>query len=412
MHLILAEVAGGLSVLNGLVIMVLLNLLLVLFLRRLNQSYSIAYILCGILVGPHGLKVLTNADLIRELGELGVILLMFFIGTEIRLPIERRQVGLPLFGMVTQLLLCGVAVAVVGNVLNWTVSVKWLMTFILSLSSSAIIYPYLTQHNEQTTALGQLTTGILLMQDVAAIPMLVTLRLLGQDQLAWPELASIGLGVGLTAVLIREISRRPQLKLPAADLIRNDHDLQVFVGMLLCFGMAWITNWLGLSTALGAFMAGIIINRSGSTRWLERSLLPFRVFFLALFFVAVGLQINLAFLRENGWLIGLLVLIILLVNSLLNMLVFRALGVSWRDSVYAGALLSQLGEFSIVLGLTAYQLGLIDNYLYHITLSVVALSMLLTTVWIEIIRGFLFRTRTASPERGQSTEMHERENSG
>ena len=381
--------------------MTLLNLLLVLFLRRLNQPYSIAYILSGIFLGPHGLSVLIDAELIRQLGELGIILLMFFIGTEIKLPIQRRNVRLPLFGMLTQLLLSGLAVGLLGNALNWSLPVMLLMTFILSLSSSAIIYPYLTQHHEHTTALGQLTTGILLIQDIATIPMLLTLRLLGHDRLAWPELASVLLGIVLTVVFIREISRRQGLTLPAADLIQQDHELQVFVGLLLCFGMAWMTNWLSLSTALGAFMAGIIINRSGATRWLEQSLLPFRVFFLSLFFVAVGLQINLPFLVENWWLVGLLVWLVLGINSVLNMLMFRALSVSWRDSVYAGALLSQLGEFSIVLSITAYQLGLIGDYLYQLTLSVVALSMLLTTIWIGIIRTFLFRTRTsASPSPG------------
>lgn len=390
---------GGPTVLDGLVVLSLVILFLILFLRRLNQPYFVAYILSGIILGPDGLRVLTNPELITQLGELGIILLLFFIGLEIRLPDLTKHIRKPLLGMLLQLLLSAGAAWLIGTYLAWSLPVRLLVTFVLSLSSSAIILPYLTQHGETKTPLGTLTTGVLLLQDMATVPMLLALNLLGRSQFSTID---IGLMVGggvLIVLFLRLAMRHRTITLPFADALAHDHDLQVFLGLLACFGMAWLTQAFHLSAALGAFTAGVLVNRSGATQWLEHSLLPFRVFFLAVFFVAVGLQIDLAFFSSNWSLVGSLVLLVLLINSLLGAIAFRAAGTSWRDSVYAGALLSQLGEFSIVLSLTARQLGLIDEFIHQLTLSVVALTMLVTSLWIGIIRAFLFRTRGSAIQR-------------
>ncbi|MBO0936800.1 cation:proton antiporter [Fibrella sp. HMF5335] len=386
------------SVLSGLVILSLVILIWVLLLRRLNQPYFIAYILSGVVLGPDGLRVLTNPELIIQLGELGIILLLFFIGLEIRLPDLTKQVRKPLLGMLFQVALSGLAAWMVGAYMDWSVPVMLLVAFVLSLSSSAIIHPYLAQHNETNTPLGTLTTGVLLLQDMATIPMLLTLNFLGKGQFNAVELTLMVVGGVLSLLFLQMAMRSRLIQLPFADALLHDHDLQVFVGLVICFGMAWLTQAFHLSAALGAFLAGVLVNRSSATRWLEHSLLPFRVFFLALFFVAVGLQIKIDFFLANWLLVSILVLLVLIINSLLGTLAFRAAGSSWRDSVYAGALLSQLGEFSIVLGLTARQLGLINEFIYQLTLSVVALTMLITTLWIEVIRRFLFRPVPADSE--------------
>ncbi|WP_461044037.1 cation:proton antiporter domain-containing protein [Spirosoma harenae] len=385
----------GPTVLDGLVILSLVILLWVLLLRRLSQPYFIAYILSGMVLGPDGLQLLVNPHLITQLGELGIILLLFFIGLEIRLPDLTKHIAKPLLGMLVQLLLSVAAVWLLGFYLQWSLAVKVLISFALSLSSSAIIMPYLRQNGEIMSPLGTLTTGVLLLQDMLTVPMLVTLNLLGQAQFN-PLDIGLMLGGGLLILLFLRLAMGSRtLTLPFAHTLAHDHDLQVFWGLLTCFGMAWLTQTFHLSAALGAFVAGVLVNRSGATHWLEQSLHPFRVFFLALFFVAIGLQIEVGFLVEHWSLISGLVWLVLLINSLLGALAFRLVGSSWRDSVYAGALLSQLGEFSIVLSLSARQLGLINDFIYQLTLSVVALTMLITTLWIGIIRTFVFRSQSA-----------------
>jgi CPA2 family monovalent cation:H+ antiporter-2 len=181
------------------------------------------------------------------------------------------------------------------------------------------------------------------------------------------------------------------MTLPFPDILSKDHNLQVFSGLLICFGFAWITSLMNLSAPMGALMAGILIANSTSTQWLEHSLVPFRIFFLALFFISIGLQISVKFLMENLGLIITIVFIIFLINSITNAMVFRLLKETWANSIYAGALLSQIGEFSLVLCLVARDLKLVDEYWYQLTLTVVSVTMLLTAVWISIIRAFIFK---------------------
>jgi CPA2 family monovalent cation:H+ antiporter-2 len=142
---------------------------------------------------------------------------------------------------------------------------------------------------------------------------------------------------------------------------------------------------------MGALMAGILIGRSSQMQWLEHNLKPFRVFFLSLFFQSIGLKLNVSFLSANIVLILFIVAIILLINSLINVFVFRLLKISWQNSFYAGASLSQIGEFSLVLSKVGKQTGLLNDYWFQLTLVVISLTMLLTSVWINIIRTFIFK---------------------
>lgn len=170
-----------------------------------------------------------------------------------------------------------------------------------------------------------------------------------------------------------------------------DHDLQVFIGVCICFGMAWLTFWFGLSPAFGAFISGIIIGQDKATRWLEKSLIPFRVFFMAFFFLAIGLQLDIVFFSDNLETIVLITLIILIISSLINTLLFRFTGNNWRDSVYAGALLSPIWEFSFVLATVAAALGIVGTYMYQVTLAVITSTMLFTTIWLTIIQRLIYR---------------------
>lgn len=178
-----------------------------------------------------------------------------------------------------------------------------------------------------------------------------------------------------------------------------DHELQVFIGFSICFGMAWITAWFGLSPALGAFAAGIIIGKDKATRWLGKSLIPFRVFFMAFFFLAVGLQLDITFFVENVATIIWVTISVILINNFINTILFKLTKNTWRDSLYGGALLSQIGEFSFVLVTLAASLNLVGNYTYQITLAVITLTMLLTTFWLMIIQQLIYRLPSLKQKR-------------
>jgi CPA2 family monovalent cation:H+ antiporter-2 len=171
-----------------------------------------------------------------------------------------------------------------------------------------------------------------------------------------------------------------------------DHELQVFIGLLLCFGFAWITSLLHLSAAMGAMFAGVIISQTESMKWLDRTLIPFRIFFLSLFFLSIGLQLDWNFVKDHITLITILVISIFFINSLINAFVFKLFKETWKNSLYAGALLSQIGEFSLVLCTVARSLKLVDEFSFQLTLAVISVTMLLSSAWISFIRSFLFRT--------------------
>jgi len=377
--------------LQSLVLMLLAILLMGLLMKKLNQPYFVAYILAGIVLGPHCLKVFTQADTIATIGELGLLMQMFFIGTKLEVQTFAKQIKQPIVGVLAQLLFSLAFIAIIGSFYGWSVKEILLFTFIISLSSSAIILEYLEKNHELNKPLGTLTSGILVLQDFLLVPMLLTINFLGKEKLSPITILSLIASFLLITFFLREIFLKKRIQLPLPKLLGNDHELQVFIGLLLCFGFAWLTQSINLSAAIGALISGILISQSNSMEWLERHLVPFRVFFLSLFFMSTGLQINIDFLKEHTALVMWLVLVILIVNSAINALVFRLLKESWHSAIYAGALLSQIGEFSLVLCLVAKKQQLVNDYWYQLTLAVVSVTMLLTSIWINIIRTFIYR---------------------
>lgn len=371
--------------------MLLTVLLVGMLMKKFNQPYFVAYITAGIILGPHAFKVFTNADTIATIGELGLIIQMFFIGTKLEIQSFGNNIKKPLVGVIAQIILSFIFIAVIGFLYSWSIKEILLFTFIISLSSSAIILDYLEKNKELNQPLGLLTSGILVLQDFLLVPMLLTINFLGEKKLSVYTILSLIASLIVITFLLRKIILKGKIQFPFPASLQNDHELQVFVGLLFCFGFAWVTQLINLSAAIGALMAGILISQSNSMKWLEGHLMPFRVFFLSLFFLSIGLQINLDFLFQHLGLVLLIVAFILLTNCVINALVFRVLKESWRNSIYAGALLSQIGEFSLVLCMVARNQQMVNDFWYQLTLAVVSVTMLMTAIWINIIQRFIYR---------------------
>lgn len=370
--------------------MLLTILILSWALKRFRQPYFSAYIVAGVLLGPFGLRFLNDTNTIAQIGTLGLIMQMFFIGAEIEVPALVKNFRTSFVGTLVQLVLGFTFIAIIGHQLGWSTERVVLFSFIISLSSSAIILEYLHKNKEINSRLGYLTTGILILQDFLIVPMIMALNFLAEGE-SNPWQLVIGLGVMVVfGILLRKLVLKRKILVPLLSRFHPDHELQVFIGLLLCFGFAWITSLLNLSAALGAMFAGILVSQSDSMKWLGNTLSPFRVFFLALFFVSIGLQLDLAFIKEHIGIITALVILIFGSNSLINACVFRMLKESWKNSLYAGALLSQIGEFSLVLCTVAKSLKLVDDFSFQLTLVVISITMLLSALWISVIRKALF----------------------
>lgn len=376
---------------SGIAVLSLIVLLLILLLRHLKQPYFIAYIAAGILLGPHAFNIIHEPDVIKQAGEIGIIILMFSIGSEIDLEYLTRNFYKPLLITFVQILMSFICMYSIGAYLDWKITTILLTTFIISLSSSAIVFQYLARTGEIKSQLGMITCGVLLMQDILFIPMMLTLNFMSGNTVSMQQLIKVCAGGLLMILFLRGAITRRLFKIPMQKELTADHELQIFIGFSICFTMAWISGWFGLSTAFGAFAAGILIGHDKATHWLGESLIPFRVFFMSFFFLAVGLQLNINFFIENAATIILISFTVIFINSLINTILFKLAENSWRDSLYGGALLSQIGEFSFILMTMAAALKLVENYTYQITLAVITLTMLLTTIWLMIIQRLIYR---------------------
>ncbi|UUF12393.1 MULTISPECIES: cation:proton antiporter [Flavobacterium] len=378
---------------SGIAVLSLIVLLMILLLRRLKQPYFIAYIAAGVLLGPQVFNIIHKPDVISELGEIGIIIMMFSLGSEIDLQDLTRNFYKPLLIAFVQIALSFIGMYFIGSYGGWKMTTIVLTAFIISISSSAIAFQYLARTGEIKSRLGMITCGVLLMQDILVIPMMLALNFMSGAAVSAVQLIKVCAGGTLMVLFLKGAVTKKLFKIPMRKEIAADHELQVFIGFSICFTMAWISGWFGLSTAFGAFASGILIGHDKATRWLGSSLIPFRVFFMAFFFLAVGLQLDIHFFIQNAGTIILISFSVLFINSLINTIVFKLTKNSWRDSLYAGALLSQIGEFSFILMTMAASLKLVENYVYQITLAVITSTMLLTAIWLTIIQQLIYRIK-------------------
>jgi len=361
-------------------------LLVSIILKIFRQPYVIAYLLAGVVLGLFG--IISDKSDLSLLGELGILLLMFFIGMEISLPKLISKWKVAILGTVFQILLSVGAMYLLGHFLNWSLEKSVLIGLIITLSSTAVIIKILEELDELHTKIGQNILGILIVQDIAVVPMMI---LVGSFTGKGVNLLDLGIKI-VGAVLIIFglyiiLTKRFKIPLPKK-LIRN-RELQVFTALLICFGLAAITSFFGLSAALGAFFAGLIVASYRGTEWAQESLHPFKVVFVALFFVYIGLMIDVGFVRENWKLILGLVLFVFLINTIINSLILKFLGSKTKESIYAGSLLAQVGEFSFLIGAAGLASGLIQSIEYSLIISVISLSLLFSPFWITLVKKII-----------------------
>ena len=368
----------------------LLGILLIGFLlRALKQPHVVGYLLAGMLMGPYGIGLVTDAATMSRLGALGVVLLLFFVGMEVSPARLASRWHVSVIGTCLQVVISVGAVGLLGIWLDWPLERIVLLGFVTSLSSTAVVMKLLQDWGEMTSREGQDVLGILLIQDLIVIPMLIVLGFLGGAKPTFSELSLQIVGGVLLIGLIVWIILQKTIHLPLSRLLRGDHEMQVFAALVICFGLALLSGLFHLSTALGAFAAGMVIGAAKETQWVHQSLEPLRVVFVALFFVSIGMLVDLDFLRTHMMQSGLLVLLVLLTNTVLNAVILRVLGYEWTPSFYAGALLSQIGEFSFVIAAVGSQAHIISEIAYQYTIVVIALSLLVSPLWIRAIQIWL-----------------------
>ncbi|HEY5734675.1 MAG TPA: cation:proton antiporter, partial [Gammaproteobacteria bacterium] len=225
-------------------------LIVVILLTRLRQPHVVGYLLTGIILGPHVFGLITDQELVARLGNIGVVLLLFFIGMEISPRRLLKSWRIAVIGTIAQILISVLVVWLVGKYLGWTLSRSVLLGFVISLSSTAVVLKILQDKKELDSDTGQNVLGVLLFQDMAIIPMLIIIGLMSGNELAPLELSMQISGGVVMLLLAGWIIAKESIRLPLGNWIKQDHELQIFMALTLCFGLALLTGIFQLSTAL------------------------------------------------------------------------------------------------------------------------------------------------------------------
>lgn len=365
-------------------IFAILAIVLGLLLKRIKQPYIIGYIFIGILLGQHGLGIIENDELIHHFGEIGIVLLLFFIGMETKLPEFIKQWKVAVIGTSLQVLASIGVMVLVGYFIDWQLKRSIVIGFVIALSSSAVIIKLLDDKGLMNTKLGKNVLSILLTQDMIMVPLLIITTQLGGSSEPLGNIILKIIGGLLIIGTLAYIYVKQEIKLPYSNRFEKDHELQVFFAILLCFGGALLTSIFGISAALGAFVGGMVMDAAKATNWLHHTLHSFRVLFVSFFFISIGLQIDLLFIYQQATPILLCLLAVYLTNHLFNTLILRMFSRSWYDSFIGGALLAQIGELSFLLSFSAWTLGIIGEFGYKFTISLISLTLIISPFWIGL----------------------------
>ena len=375
---------------NSLILTILIGSLIIVItggiLRYFKQPSIIAYILTGMLIGPSGLGWVTSNDAISKLGEIGIILLLFFIGMEVSLPEILSNWRTAIMGTNLQILLSIAMMSLFGYFFHWSASQVLLLGFVISLSSTAILIKILEDKKELQHKRGKQIVSILLVQDIAVAPLLIIVSLLGSENITFSALFLQCIGVTLFVLLAKYLVNHSEITIPFKNRFQVDYELQIFAALIACFGLAALASLFHLSAALGAFLAGMVIAKTKETHWVKGSLQSFRVLFVALFFASIGMLLDASFLKENIRLIALLVAVVFLINTFINSVIFRYFGESWPESLYSGSMLAQIGEFSFIIAAMGLKLGLLPIFSYQLVIVTIGLTLFLSPFWIGLFR--------------------------
>jgi CPA2 family monovalent cation:H+ antiporter-2 len=325
---------------------------------RLRVVPIVAFLLAGVLIGPHALRLVQDVEVVDAAAEIGVILLLFTIGIEFSLERLARILRLIVVGGGLQV---GLTIAVVTGGLA-AVGVDWssavFTSFLLALSSTAIVLKVLADRGGTATPTGQITLAMLILQDLAVVAMMLVVPLLGGDggslgALAWAVLKAAGI---VAVVLLGARRVMPRLLAVVARTCSVEVFLLTVIG--ICFGTAYLTSLAGLSVSLGAFLAGLLVSESEHSEHAFGEVLPLQILFSAVFFVSVGMLLDLRFLVSHAPLVLAGVALVLAVKVLTSSAAARAVQGSLAVSVGAAFVLAQVGEFSFVLQRVGAEHGL------------------------------------------------------
>ena len=352
----------------------------VLLFQSLGLGAIPGFLVAGIILGPSGLGFIENYDEIAHLAELGVVLLLFVIGIEIN-PSRLWKMKELVLGLGSlQVLITGGLITVLAHAfLNTSWEISLLIGLALALSSTAFVLQLLTEKKMLSSEYGKPTVAVLLLQDLAVVPLLAYVSLIGAPESTIAEDVFIALAETLVILFLIIIAARYVLN-PLIKVLARFASPEIFTAsaLLLVLGSAQAMESIGLSMAMGAFIAGLLIADSSYRHQIIAEIQPFRGLLLGLFFMTMGMSLNLELFLENPLVLLAAMIALMAVKFFTLWPLSRVFGIEGKTSVSIALLLAQSGEFALVLFALAKGMGLLEELLFQQLLIVVMLSMLAT----------------------------------
>jgi CPA2 family monovalent cation:H+ antiporter-2 len=374
----------NLFALQEMVILFGLAVFTVILFRRLMFPSIIGFLFTGILAGPYTLGFIRDTHQVEQMAEIGVVLLLFAIGIEFSIKELMRIRHLVLWGGGLQLGLTILAITLLSAGFGFSFQQSAFFGFLVALSSTAILMKLLMDAGEIDTPHGKMALGILIFQDLCVVPLM----------LFTPFLAGAGEGLqgilvvsakAAAVVLCAHFGARFAVPWIFEQVVKTrSRELFILTIILIGFGAAWITSQVGLSLALGAFIAGLAISESEYSHQALGDIIPFRDAFMSLFFISVGMLLDPSVILRHPVLVLSLIISIILIKTVITSGAAVSLGLPMRVAIITGLSLAQVGEFSFVLSLEGLKHGLLSPNLYQVFLAASVATMALTPLCIKI----------------------------
>lgn len=365
--------------------------------RRFGLSAVLGYLAAGVVIGPSVLGLVRDAEATRGVAEIGVVLLLFIVGLELQ-PARLMAMRKDIFGTGTaQMVITTLVVGAIAYLMGYSPAGSFAFGISMALSATAIALQLLEERGGGNEPYGRRTFSILLFQDIAIAPVLAILPLVASAGTGRVDAAGAASAIGLAlaaivlVVLVGRYALNPLFRLLAASGAR---EVMTAAALLIVLGAAVLMEQVGLSMAMGAFIAGVLLAESHFRHELEANIEPFRGLLLGLFFMAVGMSFDLKLVQENALLLALAAPLLVALKIAVASSLLRMTCSTWTEALRAGVLLSPAGEFAFVLLPLAATLGLMTGQQAAMATALAALTMLLGPIMAKLFESWILRHPT------------------
>jgi monovalent cation:H+ antiporter-2, CPA2 family len=350
--------------------------------NRLRLPAAAGFILAGVVLGPTGFGLIERSDAIETLAELGVLMLLFIIGMELKLQAFRALLPLAVGITLVQIVVAGAFALFAAQFTSAPTASVLVIGFMLAISSTAIAMKMIEDADEKNTDAGKLAVAVLIAQDFAVVPLLLFTDAMGSREHTTIFITlKLLIAVALLAGFIALLSRVKSFRFPFADFFLRDPDIGTLTVLGLCFVAAAISGLIGLSPALGAFLCGLAVGHSTLRPAAVRSAPPVQSILLFTFFLSVGLLLDLHYVMSEFWLILIALAVVAAGKTVVNIVILRLFqqpgDVAFRTALF----LTPIGEFSFVLAAAAAASGVLSGEGHKLAIAVIALSLLVSPIW-------------------------------